>query len=105
MALVRLVKLNNLQYNANRDPDVYRRSVGKSFRIQALLVGTGDANARLTVNGEVLCEASVSLPGRFDCEVSFDSAGTRVGILSIEGNGEQFTQELRLDTVEHDWVG
>ena len=105
MALVRLVKLNNLQYNANRDPDVYRRSVGKSFRIQALLVGTGPAKASFTVNGKVLGEASISLPGRFDCEVAFDTAGTRVGILSIEGNGETFTQELRLDTVEHDWVG
>lgn len=36
MGLVKLVKLNGLQYNANRDPQAYRRTVNESFLIQAL---------------------------------------------------------------------
>ena len=35
--LVKVVKLNNLQYNANRDPEVYRRCIKEPFRLQALL--------------------------------------------------------------------
>jgi len=40
--LVKLVRLNGLQFNANRDPQVYRRAVGEPFRIQGLVdVGAG----------------------------------------------------------------
>ncbi len=42
--LVKLVNLNNLQYNPNHDPQVYRRRIpNRAFRIQALLEGTGTA--------------------------------------------------------------
>ncbi|MCG5493254.1 MULTISPECIES: hypothetical protein [Ectothiorhodospira] len=105
MALVKLVKLNNLQYNANRDPEFYRRPVGKEFRLQAVLNGTGSAKARFVAEGKTLCETQVPMPGTFDCRFKYDTAGTRVGTLSIEGNGETFTQDIRIDTTEHAWVG
>ncbi len=103
--LVKLVKLNNLQYNMNRDPEVYRRAVNEEFRVQALLDGEGTAKARFVVDGETKCEKSVSLPGTFECKLAYDKPGTYVGTLVVEGNGETFTQELRLDVREHAWIG
>jgi len=103
--LVKLVKLNNLQYNANRDPENYRRSVNEPFRLQALLDGSGTAKARFEVEGKAVCEKSVSLPATFDCSVSFPSAGIRLGTLTVEGSGETVTRTLRLDVMEHAWIG
>lgn len=104
--LVKLVKLNNLQYNANRDPQAYRRCVNEPFRIQALLEGSG--TARCTVSdesGKTLAEKSVALPGTFTHELSFPSPGTRVVTLTVEDGREKFSQDLRLDVMEHAWVG
>lgn len=104
--LVKLVKVNNLQYNANRDPEVYRRSANENFRIQAWLDGSGQAKCRIVdATGKVLNEQTVNLPGHCTHEVSFPTPGTRVVTLSVEGNGEKFTQDLRLDVVDHAWIG
>lgn len=103
--LVKLVKLNNLQYNANRDPEVYRRVPKKPFRIQALLEGAGKAKATVEVEGKVVCNQSVDLPGTFTCEVAFDTPGIRLAILKIEGAGEVYQQDLRLDVMAHEWIG
>lgn len=104
--LVRQVKLNNLQYNALRDPAVYRRCANEPFRIQALLVGKGHARCTLSAqSGEIITEQRVALPGTFVHEIAFPSAGVRVVTLAIEGNGETFAQDLRLDVLEHAWVG
>ncbi len=104
--LVKLIKLNNLQYNPNRDPEVYRRTPGQAFRIQALLDGAGSARCRLTdATGKVLAEKSVSLPGTFTHEIAYDTPGIRLVTLEIEGNGEKFSQDLRLDVMEHAWIG
>ncbi len=104
--LVRQIKLNNLQYNALRDPAVYRRCANQPFRIQALLVGKGQARCTLSAqSGEVIAEQRIGLPGTFTHEIAFASAGVRIVTLAIEGNGEQFTQDLRLDTLEHAWIG
>jgi hypothetical protein len=105
MKLLKMIKLNNLQYNPNRDPQVYRRSVNKDFRLQALLNGSGTASAKLEVDGKVVCDGSVNLPGTFECKFSYDTAGTRIGTLTIEGNGESVNEELRFDVMEHDWIG
>lgn len=105
MKLVKMIKLNNLQYNANRDPEVYRRAVNKEFRLQALLNGSGSASAKLEAEGKVLCEGNITLPGTFECKFSYDSAGTRMGTLTIDGNGEQVRQDVRLDVMEHAWIG
>jgi hypothetical protein len=101
--LVKMVKLNNLQYNPNRDPQVYRRCVGEPFRIQALLEGEGLARVTLSArDGSRLGEAKVGLPGTFVQELRFPAAGTRVVTLSAEGDGQTFSQELRLDVLEHE---
>ncbi|TSA42549.1 MAG: hypothetical protein D4R58_00090 [Betaproteobacteria bacterium] len=104
--LVRQVKLNNLQYNALRDPAVYRRCANEPFRIQALLAGKGQARCTLSAqSGEVIAEQSVALPGTFTHEIAFPAAGVRIVTLAIDGHGEKFAQDLRLDVLEHAWVG
>lgn len=104
--LVKLVKLNNLQLNANRDPEVYRRCANDSFRIQALLDGSGQAQCKLTdESGKVLIEKTVALPGTFTHEVSFPTPGIRIVTLEINGNRETYKQDLRLDVMDHAWIG
>jgi hypothetical protein len=105
MKLVKLIKLNNLQYNPNRDPEIYRRPVNQEFRLQALLNGSGSAKARFEAEGKVLGEATVKLPGTFECRFSYDTPGSRVGRLMIEGNDQTFEQDIRLDVTEHAWIG
>lgn len=105
MKLVKLIKLNNLQYNPNRDPQVYRRAVNSDFRLQALLNGNGSATAKFVVDGETKCEGSVSLPGTFECKFAYPTSGTRIGTLTIEGNGESVNKDIRIDVDEHDWIG
>lgn len=104
-SIIKLVSVNNLEYNANRDPQVYRRPVGENFRIQARIEGSGTAKAQFEVDGEVKCEKTVSLPGKFDCQVSFDEAGTRNGSLVVEANGTTETRDIRLDVEEYAWIG
>ncbi|OOG23815.1 hypothetical protein B1C78_09785 [Thioalkalivibrio denitrificans] len=105
MKLVKLIKLNNLQYNVNRDPEAYRRPVNEEFRLQVLLNGSGTAKARFVGEGETLGETNVNLPGTFECRFSYDTPGTRVGTLIIEGNDQTFRQDIRIDVTEHAWVG
>lgn len=105
MKLVKLVKLNNLQYNPNRDPEVYRRPVNKEFRLQALLDGTGTAKAKFIVDGKALCDSTVTLPGTFECKFKFSEPATHIGELVIEGNGETYHQNIRIDVEEHAWIG
>ncbi|MEO6145702.1 MAG: hypothetical protein ABIT70_01370, partial [Sulfuriferula sp.] len=87
--LVKLVKVNNLQYNANRDPEVYRRSINENFRIQALIDGSGAVKCKLLdVTGKMLNEQTVNAPGYYTHEISFATPGVRVVTLSVEGNGD-----------------
>ncbi|MDR3392806.1 MAG: hypothetical protein P4L77_13845 [Sulfuriferula sp.] len=104
--LVKLVKVNNLEYNVNRDPAVYRRCANESFRIQALVDGSGQVKCKLTdTTGKVVNEQSVNAPGTYTHEVSFPTPGVRVVTLSVEGNGEKFALDIRLDVLEHAWHG
>jgi len=104
--LVKLIRLNNLQYNPNRDPAVYRRPVNACFRIQAVLDGTGDALCGLyDAQGQPMAEKSVACPGTFTHEIAFDTPGTRIVTLTVEGHGQKYSQNLRLDVMEHAWVG
>lgn len=104
--LVKLIKLNNLQYNPNRDPQVYRRCVNEPFRIQALLDGGGEARCALCdERGQTLRESVVTLPGTFTHELAFPTPGVRLVTLTIEASGQRFSQDLRLDVLEHAWIG
>ena len=98
--LVRMVKVNGLQYNANRDPQAYRRAVGEAFRIEALLEGAGEAQCTVSdEHGGVMAEARVARPGRFSCAVKFDQPGSRLVTLRVRAGDGEFAQTLRLDTL------
>lgn len=104
--LVKMVKLNNLQYHPNRDPQIYRRCPNETFRIQALLDGAGQARCKLVDEaGKVIAEKIVVLPGTFTHELSFPTPGIRLVALEIESDGEKFRQDLRLDVLDHAWIG
>jgi hypothetical protein len=104
--IVRLLKLNNVQYNANRDPQAYRRCVGELFRIEALLPGSGDAVCRIeSADGATLAEETLRRPASFSHELSFDTPGTRIVHLRVEAEEGRYEQDLRLDVLERAWVG
>ena len=104
--LIKMIKINNLQYNSNRDPQVYRRTVNEPFRIQAVLGGSGTARCALRdVQNRVIVEKAVALPGTFVHELSFATPGIRLVTLSVANDGEQCSQDLRLDVMEHAWMG
>lgn len=98
--LVRMLKLNGLQYNPNRDPQVYRRPVGEAFALQALLDGSGEAECRVTdAAGKLLASGKLARPGLFKAELKFDSPGSRVVSLQVSSGAERFEQTLRLDAL------
>jgi hypothetical protein len=104
--LLKMLKINNLQYNANHDPQVYRRVVNEKFRIQAILGGSGTARCRLVdADGKVVADKSVPLPGTFSHEIAYAAPGVHVLRLEVEAGGESAGQDLRLDVLEHAWIG
>lgn len=104
--LVRMVKLNNLQFNANRDPQVYRRLPGEKFRIQAFLAGSGSAQCSLRdASGAVIATREVTAPASFDAEVGYEAPGHYLVTLDVTRGAERFTQDLRLDVLAHAWIG
>ena len=104
--LVKQVRLNNLQYNANRDPQVYRRGVNERFRIQAMIDGSGKARVTLTdVEGKTIVAADVTAPSTFSHEIAYSTPGTRIVTLAVERGAERFREDLRLDVLDHAWIG
>lgn len=104
--LIGMIKLNGLALNPQRDPQPYRRCVGEPFRIEAMLRGSGSAQVRLLdASGATLAEAAVELPGRFACEIAYESAGSRIVVLAAETAHEREERELRLDVLERRWIG
>ncbi|MGH8737775.1 MAG: hypothetical protein ACREU5_04190 [Burkholderiales bacterium] len=104
--LVRTVKLNGVQYNANRDPQVYRRVAGEAFRLEALLEGSGNAQCEVRdEQGGILAAGTLARPGRFSCELNFTQPGTRLVTLRVTGGDEQYAQTLRLDLMAHARIG
>lgn len=98
--LVRRLKLNGLQYNPNRDPQVYRRHVGEAFSLQALLDGSGEAECRVTdAAGKLLASGRLARPGLFNAELKFDTPGSRVVSVQVISGAERFEQTLRLDAL------
>lgn len=99
--LIKMIKINGLQYNSNRDPQVYRRSVNEPFRIQALLAGDGTARCTLRdAAHQIIAEKAIALPGTFTHELAFATPGVRIVTLAAEGAGQKFSQDLRLDVME-----
>lgn len=104
--LVKMIKLNNLEYNVNRDPAVYRRCANEPFRIQVLLDGAGAVECTLSdASGKVMNSQVVTAPGTYTHASSFATPGTRVVMLTLSGQGQTNTHNLRLDVMEHAWQG
>ncbi|MGC9216189.1 hypothetical protein [Acidithiobacillus sp.] len=103
--LIKMVKLNNLQYNANRDPQVYRRVAGHPFRIQAMLEGKGTAKISVICEGKTMKETSIELPGIFSYEITFKDAGIRIATLTVGVDGQSESRDLMLSTEAHAKVG
>jgi len=104
--IVRMVKINGLQFNANRDPQAYRRCAGEPFRIEALLADRGRAQVRLTdEQGTLLANDTVEAPATWGADVVFDRPGSRIVLLEIETGAVRHSQTLRLDVQERAWVG
>jgi|APFre7841882724_1041349.scaffolds.fasta_scaffold14915_5 hypothetical protein len=98
--LVRLVKVNGLQYNRNRDPQAYRRAPGVPFRIQALIEGRGDARVVLTAeDGTVLAEGTVAAPAAWTHELTYSEPGSRLLRLEASRGADRYGIDLRLDVV------
>ena len=100
---IKYIKLNNLQYNANRDPQIFRRVINESFRLQVVLGGTGSANVSVNTADQAISSGTVSLPGTFDCDVTFDNAASHLGTIIVEVNGETYTDYVRFDVTEEPW--
>jgi hypothetical protein len=104
--LVKLVRLNRLEFNPNRDPQAYRRTVGEPFRIQAIVDASAAVRCTLRdARGQVIAAAEVPPGGTFTHELRFDRAGVHVVTLLAERGTESFVQDLRLDVLEHAWIG
>jgi hypothetical protein len=98
--LVRLVKVNGLQYNRNRDPQAYRRAPGVPFRIQALIEGRGDTCvALLAADGSTIASALVAAPATWTHELSFGDPGSRLVRLEVARGEARYGIDLRLDVV------
>lgn len=102
---IKQIKLNQLEYNLNRDPQVYRRVKNKPFNLKVFLSGTGNASVKLSVAGEVMAEGNVSLPGVFEANPVFDTAGSRVGTITVSKDGESFESFVRFDVMDRAKVG
>ncbi|MFN7086314.1 MAG: hypothetical protein ACK4N4_06780 [Burkholderiales bacterium] len=99
--MIKMIKINGLQYHPNRDPQVYRRAVQEPFRIEAVLGASGTARCTLRdAKNQVIAEKALALPAVFAHELSFPTPGTRLVTLTVEGNGQKLSRDLRLDVVE-----
>lgn len=103
--LIKQISLNGLEYNKFRDPDNYRRAPGEDYKFKVRLAGSGNANARVLVDGQTVCEEQVSLPGSFVCTTQFASAGARVATIEVEQSGHSESREITIDIWEHAKVG
>ena len=79
---------------------------GEAFRVQAFLAGAGSARCALRdASGATIAERDVTPPEPFSVEVTYDTAGQRVVTLEVTRGAERFAQHLRLDVLEHAWIG
>jgi len=101
-----MIKINSLQYNALRDPQVYRRVVGAAFRIQAIMAGSGPVQVTLSAEkGASLAQDDVQAPGTFSHELSFAQPGVRIVTITAHRGDQQQSQNIRLDVMAQAWVG
>lgn len=104
--IINMFKINGLQYNALRDPQVYRRVAGEPFRIQAMINGRDTVRVSLSdEQGAVLAQGEVQAPGTFSHELRFDKPGVRIVTLTAHHADHEESHDLRLDIMAHAWIG
>ncbi len=98
--IFKLFKINNLQYNARRDPQPYRRFAGEPFRIQAIIDGHEITRITLTdEKGKILAQRDLCGPATFSHELTFAGPGVRIVTLSASQSGRNESHDLRLDAM------
>jgi len=104
--IIKLIKINNLQYNILRDPQAYRRVAGQPFRIQVGVGGEGRVHVTLAdERGALLAEGEVAAPGTFSHELTFAQPGVRIVTVTAQHPGRNESRDLRLDVMAQAWVG
>jgi hypothetical protein len=104
--IIKFIKINNLQYNALRDPQVYRRVTGEPFRIQVVVEGSGAV--RITLADErnaPLVQGEVQAPGTFSHELAFAKSGVRIITITAQHADRSESRDVRLDIMAHAWIG
>ncbi len=95
---VKLIRVNGLQYNRNRDPQAYRRGPGVPFRIQAVTDGRGAVRITLRdAAGTALASADVEAPATWTHEVAYETPGSRLLQLEAARGADRLAFDLRLD--------
>ncbi len=104
--IIKLIKINNLQYNPLRDPQAYRGVAGAALRLQ---VATGCTGAtRITLadeKGALLAEGQVQGPGTFSHELRWARAGVRIVTVTAQHADRSESRDVRLDIMAHAWIG
>lgn len=104
--IIKYIKINGLQYNALRDPQVYRRLAGEPVRVQVVVGGSRLADLKITdEKNVVLAETQLQAPGIFSHELRFDQAGVRIVTISARAGEQAEHINMRLDIMAHAWVG
>lgn len=104
--IVKMIRINSLQYNAGRDPQVYRRVAGQPFRIQVIVAGAGSAHITLAdEKGASLVQGDVPASGTFSHELTFAKPGVRIVTITAQQADRSESRDVRLDVMAHAWVG
>ena len=104
--IIKFIKINNLQYNALRDPQVYRRLADQPFRIEVAVGGTGRVQVTLAdERGEPLAAGEVAAPGTFSHELRFAQPGVRIVTVNAQHADRGESRDLRLDVMARAWKG
>ena len=104
--IINMIKINNLQFNALRDPQVYRRAGGEPFRIQVVVAGRDTVQVTLTdEKGASLAQGNVQAPGTFSHELTYAKPGVRIVTVTAQHADHRESRDLRLDVMAHAWVG
>lgn len=102
---VKTLRINGVEYNPNRDPQFYRRLPKQAFQVQAILAGKGNASVKFEADGKTVAEKTIPLPGKFECSVAFDTPSTRIGVLTVQVGNDKVQRSIRLDVMDHAWIG
>ncbi|RPJ47808.1 MAG: hypothetical protein EHM16_04700 [Betaproteobacteria bacterium] len=104
--IIKFIKINNLQYNTLRDPQVYRRVAGEALRIQVGVGGRGAVRVTLAdEKGTNLVQGDVQAPGTFSHELTFARPGVRIVTIGAQHADRSESRDMRLDIMAHAWVG